>query len=155
MEFTGDDRPQVRNASLMHLAELGHPDHDELYFAALEHEDWSTRETALGILERMRSREATGAIVAQVGEETGLMLIKFTDALWRLTGQPHGGRGDRWQKWWQDEGDSFEPISPEKLAALPWMTDDELARIVRLSEDPEHREVGSRIPAPAQVDAGA
>jgi KDO2-lipid IV(A) lauroyltransferase len=42
----------------------------------------------------------------------------------------------------------------EKLAGLPWMTDDELARIVQLSEDPEHREVGSRLAAAPAGRAG-
>ncbi len=107
---------QIRNGALQHLAELGDTGHERLYFEALEHEDWSTRAAALKILESLRSREATGAIVARMSAEDGFMANRFAEALWRLTGEPHRTRADRWQRWWEQNESDFQPIDADELA---------------------------------------
>ena len=116
VEYAGHEQPQLRNAALSQLAGIG--GYDELIFEALNSEHWSTRITALGFLEKMRTAEATGAIIARMPEESGRPLILFSEALWRLTGQPHGQRADRWVKWWADSSADFEPIDDEQLAEL-------------------------------------
>jgi len=108
--------PNVRNAALVQLAALG--GHDDLIFEALNNDHWSTRLTALALLEEMRTPEAVGAIVARMPEESGRPLMMFSEALFRLTGQPHGQRADRWVQWWADHAADFEPIGPEELAQL-------------------------------------
>ena len=65
-----------------------------------------------------RSKAATGAIVARMGQEEGLMLHRFADALWQLSGKPFRTNPKGWQDWWKAEGESFEPIAREELDRL-------------------------------------
>lgn len=46
------------------------------------------------------------------------MLVRFADALFQLSGQPFRTSPRAWQAWWKDEGEAFEPIEFEQLAAL-------------------------------------
>jgi HEAT repeat protein len=114
--YVEHEKPQIRNGALHHLAELGDPQHEPLYFTALQNENWSTRAAALQILEALRTAEATGAIIEQMSEEDGFMLNRFADALWRLTGEPHRTAVRRWESWWKDNQAGFEPIDAEELA---------------------------------------
>ena len=118
LELTGDGRAELRNAALQALANAAGSEHLETFARALSHEDWSTRVTALLILTEQRSREATGAIIDRMGDEEDFMLDRFADALWSLSGKPFRRSADRWARWWQDVGATFEPISDAELAAL-------------------------------------
>lgn len=114
--FVDSDRAELRNATLRFLFELDRAGARERLLAALQHEDWSTRVTALELLAEERTREGTGAIVARMASESGFMLNRFAEALWSLTGEPFGRSADRWGRWWKDVGASFEPIGPAELA---------------------------------------
>jgi HEAT repeat protein len=114
--YVDNDKTQVRNGALQHLAELGDSKHEPLYFEALKHENWSTRAVALTILESLRTAEATGAIIGRMGEEDGFMLNRFAETLWRLTGEPHRTTVSRWERWWADHEAGFQPIDADELA---------------------------------------
>jgi hypothetical protein len=51
-------------------------------------------------------------------KESGLMLVRFADALWRLCGKPFRTSAPAWKAWWDKEGASFEPISLAEVARL-------------------------------------
>ena len=118
VEFTSSAEREPRNAALELLGAAEPAAHAEVFTAALAHADWSTRLTALGVLERRRTREATGAIVARMPAETGLVLLRFGEALTRLSGQPFDSNAGAWKRWWDDAGPRFEPIGAAELAAL-------------------------------------
>jgi hypothetical protein len=92
--------------------------HEDVLIAAIANDDWTTRNVALAGLLASRSKAATGAIVARMGAEEGLMLHRFADALWQLSGQPFRTNPKGWQDWWKDQGETFEPIALEELERL-------------------------------------
>ncbi|HVS12131.1 MAG TPA: HEAT repeat domain-containing protein [Planctomycetota bacterium] len=108
---------EVRNAALLQLGRRG-AQHVPLLAKALESEVWSTRYAALRGLEAARTREAVAAIVGRMEKETGLMLNRFAEALWRLSGQPHHTSTTAWKAWWAKEGAAFTPITAESLAQI-------------------------------------
>ena len=108
------DAAIVRNAALGALAERGSEQLEHLY-GALNHSDWSTRLTALKLLEEARVPESVGMIIAQMKSEEGRMAHEFADTLFDLTGQPFRTRWGNWDAWWKNEGEGFEPISKSEL----------------------------------------
>lgn len=92
--------------------------HEDVLVAAVAHDDWTTRNTALAGLLASRSKAGTGAIVARIDREEGLMLQRFADALWQLSGKPFRTNAKAWQGWWKEEGEVFEPIALEELERL-------------------------------------
>lgn len=116
--LAADQRRFVRNAALEELARQDPRAHGDLLAEAIQNDDWTTRKVALDGLLAARSKEATAAIVGRIGEEEGLMLHRFADALWQLSGRPFRTNPRAWQNWWKDEGEDFEPIALEELEAL-------------------------------------
>ena len=116
--WIGQGEREVRNRALGLYAARAGSEALPALASALSHEDWSTRLTALEGLERLRTRAAVGAIVARVQEESGQVLARFAESLWRLTGKPFRARASAWREWWAAEGESFEPIAPSELARL-------------------------------------
>ncbi len=129
-----DKRVEVRNGALLALGRSGDKKYVPLLVAALDHADWSTRYAALDGLEASRSPEAVGAMVARLEKETGLMLIRFTDALFRLSGKPFRSSIPAWKNWWEKEGKGFEPISAADLAKL--QADEEIRRLKQITKTP-------------------
>ncbi|HVS19163.1 MAG TPA: VWA domain-containing protein [Planctomycetota bacterium] len=116
--LTGDKRSFVRNAALEELATQDARMHEDLFATAVQNEDWTTRKVALEALLASRSKAATAAIVGRIGDEEGLMLHRFADALWQLSGKPFRTNPKAWQSWWKDEGEAFEPIGLDELETL-------------------------------------
>ena len=121
---------EIRNAALAHLAAREHPRRFELLQKSIEHPDWSTRCVALRGLENLRTHEATALIIARMPAEEGLILQRFADALWRLTGQPFRLSARTWSEWWAKEGKSAPLVSAEELARLQ---EDEESRRLKAS----------------------
>jgi hypothetical protein len=116
--LAADNRRYVRNAALEALAAQDARMHEDVLVKAIENDDWTTRNVALAGLLASRSQPATAAIVGRIEREEGLMLQRFADALWQLSGKPFRTNPKAWQQWWKEEGGSFEPISREELEAL-------------------------------------
>lgn len=116
--MTGDSRRYVRNAALEELATQDARMHEDVLITALASDDWTTRKVALEGLLASRSKAGTAAIVGRIGDEEGLMLHRFADVLWQLSGKPFRTNPKAWQAWWQDEGEAFEPISLDELEVL-------------------------------------
>lgn len=116
--LAADSRRYVRNGALEELARQDARMHEDVLVAAVAHDDWTTRNTALAGLLASRSKAGTGAIVARIDREEGLMLQRFADALWQLSGKPFRTNAKAWQGWWKEEGEVFEPIALEELERL-------------------------------------
>ena len=116
--LTANARQEVRNAALLTIGKTGDKKYVPLLAKALESDDWSTRNAALGGLEATRTLEAIGAIVARMEKETGLMMTRFADALWRLTGKPFRLAVTSWKQWWEREGATFTPITLSELSKV-------------------------------------
>lgn len=126
-DYAANGRLEVRNAALLQLGKTGDKRFVATLTKGLAHADWSTRLAALDGLLQARAAEGVGAIVAQMEKETGLMLARFADVLWKLTGKPHRTSVAAWKSWWEKEGASFAPISLAELAKLE--ADEEMRRL--------------------------
>ena len=114
LERLGEEDAVVRNAALEVLAARG-AEHLEPVYVGLAHPDWSTRLTALKLLEELRVPASVGKIIAQMENEEGRMSHEFAEVLFNLTGQPFRVRWGNWKAWWSDAEDGFEPIKPSEL----------------------------------------
>jgi HEAT repeat protein len=132
--LAGDKRAEVRNGALLALGRTGDKKYVPTLVAALEHADWSTRYAALEGLEASRSPEAVGALVGRLDKETGLMLVRFTDALFRLSGKPFRNSIQAWKGWWDKEGKGFQPITLADLAKL--QAEEEVRRLKQITKTP-------------------
>jgi HEAT repeat protein len=92
------DKLEVRVAAVMQLAKQKNS--AEL-LKALDSKDWSVRLAALKGLESLRNAESVAALIARMQQETGRMQVEFSEALWRLTGQPFHVNALAWKGWWE------------------------------------------------------
>jgi HEAT repeat protein len=125
--YAANARVDVRNAALMQLGKSGDAKYVAILAKALDDADWSTRAAALDGLAQIRTAESVAAIVGRMDKESGLMLVRFADALWKLTGKPHRTAVTAWKAWWEREGKGFTPISLSELSKLE--ADEEIRRL--------------------------
>jgi hypothetical protein len=111
----GDEDGERRIAAIMQLGSRGVVDLLERYEEWIVHSDWATRLAALRGLEGSRDKRVLPLIIGRLGAERGRMSAEFQDALWRLTGQPHGRNERAWRAWWQSEGATFSIITRAEL----------------------------------------
>ena len=109
---------EVRNAALIQLGKTKDAKYAAVLSKALDDANWSTRAAALTGLEAMRTPAAIGAIVARMDKESGLLLSRFAETLFRLTGKPFRTSPSAWKSWWEKEGSSFQPITAVELSKL-------------------------------------
>jgi hypothetical protein len=90
----------------------------ELISKHLVHESWHVRARAADALARLRSRDAIPALIARIDVEQGRLRSDVNDALVSLTGQSFRPNSAIWQRWWKENGGTFEvpPLPPEKTA---------------------------------------
>jgi len=127
-----DGRVEVCNGALLALGRTGDKKYVPVLTAALDSADWSTRYAALEGLEASRTPEAVGAIVGRLDKETGLMLVRFTDTLFRLSGKPYRNSIAAWKSWWEKEGKGFQVISATELAKLE--AEEEVRRLKQITK---------------------
>jgi hypothetical protein len=125
--YAANTKLEVRNAALIQLGKTKDPKYAPVLTKALEDADWSTRAAALSGLEAMRSSEGVGAIIARMDKESGLLLTRFAETLFRLTGKPFRTTASAWKSWWEKEGKTFQPITAVELSKL--QKDDETRRL--------------------------
>ncbi|MCY3000361.1 MAG: HEAT repeat domain-containing protein [Planctomycetota bacterium] len=125
--LAGGTEVEVRNAALMQLGKLCDKKHVPILAAALGSDDWSTRYAALDGLVALRAPESAGALVEAMQKESGLMLARYAEALWKLSGKPFRTSAQAWKAWWDKEGAGFQPVSLADLAKLE--TEEEMRRL--------------------------
>jgi hypothetical protein len=123
------DKLEVRVAAVMQLAKQKNS--AEL-LKALDSKDWSVRLAALKGLESLRNAESVAALIARMQQETGRMQVEFSEALWRLTGQPFHVNALAWKGWWEKNSKGFEPISVAELAKR--QADEDARRLKQISK---------------------
>jgi len=130
----------LRNMALTLLADLGKEELPTLV-AALDHEAWTTRLTALHALEVLREPKSVGEIIARFDAQDGRMRVEFAETLFRMTGQSFGPRPAPWRAWWDKEGSAgFELPSAAELRLAK-----ERLEVARLKEVTGARFFGIRI----------
>lgn len=100
----------LRRAALAAIVRGNNPARIDLFTAQIASPDWSTRALALEYLEKSRTRQALGAIVAQLANEPkGTRLnAECVSALMRSTGMNFADRAADWAAWWQKNVATFE-----------------------------------------------
>lgn len=132
VEYGKNEDVDLRNAALIEVARLGRTNLDEIFLAALKHENWSTRLTALGALVARRDADLVKPIVERMQEESGRMAIEFGDALFRLTGESFGKNGAIWARWLGDQTGSINLIDESDVAKI--ISEEEERRLKQISE---------------------
>jgi len=105
-----DDDAEVRNAAVEQIAKSKDKRSLPVLLSSLEHADWTTRLLALEGVEQLRDKQAVPKLIDRLEHETGRMLHRVEDALWRLTGQPWNDVA-AWRQWWGEAGEKFEVLS--------------------------------------------
>lgn len=118
LAYAASPERDVRNAAIEALGRTKDPDNLPTVVQALQHEDWSTRLSAMRAVEHMRLPEGVGALCQRIGSEEGRMQVEFSETLFRLTGKPYGQNARQWEEWWKNEGAGFQPVDEEKLRQL-------------------------------------
>lgn len=101
------------------LAALGDKSIDTALIARhLPHENWLVRSSAAATLAKLRSKAAIEPLIARLDVEEGRLRSDIGRALTSLTGQDFHGNVALWQRWWKDNGPTFEvaPAAPPKSA---------------------------------------
>lgn len=107
--------------ALLHegLAALGDKSIEAALIARhLPHENWLVRSSAAATLAKLRSKAAIEPLIARLDVEEGRLRSDLGLALTSLTGQDFHGNVALWQRWWNDNGATFEvaPAAPPKSA---------------------------------------
>jgi hypothetical protein len=105
-----DEDAEVRNAAVEQIAKSKDKRSLPVLLAALEHADWTTRLLALEGLEQLRDKQAVPKLIDRLEHESGRMLHRVEDALWRMTGQPWDEVA-AWRRWWGEAGEKFEVLT--------------------------------------------
>jgi hypothetical protein len=92
------------------------PERFELLSEHLDDEDPCVARKTIASLERTRDKTAIGILVAHLSSADRAARYRIAGSLERLTGLSLGTEPDRWQRWWETEGPTFElPAAPAKL----------------------------------------
>lgn len=91
----------------------------ELIGKYLGHEAWIVRARSAHALASLRSREAIPALIARLEKEEGRTRTDFNQALQSLTGQPFKAVFAVWDRWWKENGGTFQVVEvPKEKSAL-------------------------------------
>jgi HEAT repeat protein len=105
----GDRNVKRRIAVLDAVAEAGGEAWTELLIESLRGGAWQVRLTAVEGLGRVRSRRGVVPLIERLGRERVPRIVAaIADSLYRITGQNFYDLVELWEKWWEEEGDSFE-----------------------------------------------
>lgn len=112
--YVTDKNDDVRRAALAAIAKGRNPARLDLFTEQLSSPDWSTRAIALDYLEKSRTRQGLGAILAQLANEPGgtRLNAEIVSALIRLTGMNFADRAADWAEWWKNNRETFEFPTP-------------------------------------------
>ena len=104
------------------------PERIALLDARLDDKDPCVRRKALASLERCRELDTVRALVQRLAEADAGELYRYTQTLDRLTGKGLGNSAERWQRWWEAEGNSFELPASAAPAAGSGAADEDRSR---------------------------
>jgi HEAT repeat protein len=105
-EAAADRNPQVR---LSAAEACGRLHLDTPLTALVADRDWRVRAAAVQASREVRTRPLIGALVDQLGRETGRLRWDVLRALHDLTGNDLGLDGRPWQAWWSAQRETFAP----------------------------------------------
>ncbi|MCP3916638.1 MAG: VWA domain-containing protein [bacterium] len=98
------------------LADLRSKEAVEVLRRMLDDEMWQVRAEALWQYASLRKKGSIPVLIKRLSTEQGRLREDVARALQTLTARDFGILPDRWERWWEAEGESFEV--PELTAAL-------------------------------------
>ncbi|MHC4377766.1 MAG: VWA domain-containing protein [Planctomycetota bacterium] len=104
---------RVKSEALLQLAKLGEF-REELMLEAMTSENPGAFRAAIRAVEALRSSEAVGMLVAQLGSGNSTFDAEATNVLGHLSGLRYRKNIEAWKRWWGDQGDDFQPLSEER-----------------------------------------
>jgi hypothetical protein len=117
-DFATDKDPSVRMGAAVALAEVRTPEALQTLYLLLADSDHLVRREALQQLGNLRRKETLPALIMRLNGETGRLKVDLLTTLRLITGLDHGTSFDRWNRWWQQEGEAFELPSFEEAQRL-------------------------------------
>ena len=113
-----DPEPAVRCAALEGLADL----RSELVLphalAALAHESWQVRASAVHALGKVRHVDSIGPLIERMAVEEGRLVEDIGVALADITGRDFGTRLEGWRQFWASYAGRFQIPTDEELKRL-------------------------------------
>ncbi len=101
---------RVKSEALLQLAKLGEF-RQELMLEAMTSENPGAFRAAIRAVEALRSPEAIGILVGQLGSGNTTFDAEATNVLGHLSGLRYRKNVEAWKRWWEDQGAEFEPLS--------------------------------------------
>jgi len=108
--------PATRQGAVVALAELRTQEALQALYLLLADTDHLVRREALQEVGNLRRRETLPALIGRLNGEKGRLKIDLITTLRLITGLDNGTSYDRWKRWYDAEGETFE--IPDYDAAL-------------------------------------
>ena len=117
-DFASDKDASIRMGAAVALAEVRTPEAlAQLYLLLADH-DHLVRREALQQLGNLRRKETLPALIMRLNGESGRLKVDLLTTLRLITGLDHGTSFERWNRWWEQEGESFQLPSLEEAERL-------------------------------------
>jgi hypothetical protein len=100
------------------LAEVRTPEALQQLYLLLADPDHLVRREALQQVGNLRRKETLPALIMRLNGETGRLKADLLTTLRLITGLDHGTAFERWNRWWKQEGATFELPSFEEAQRL-------------------------------------
>jgi HEAT repeat protein len=117
-DFATDKDPSVRMGAAVALAEVRTPEALQQLYLLLADPDHLVRREALQQVGNLRRKETLPALIMRLNGETGRLKADLLTTLRLITGLDHGTAFERWNRWWKQEGATFELPSFEEAQRL-------------------------------------
>lgn len=106
----------LRMGAAVSLVELRTPEAIAALHALLHDPEWPVRAEAIAQAARLRDRSTLPLLIERLDAERGRMREDIYGALTAISGEDLGRSSDRWRRWWDAEGETFQVPPPEVLA---------------------------------------
>lgn len=90
----------------------------EALHALVVDEAWPVRSEAIAQTARLRDKRSIPLLIERLDLERGRLKEDVYGALCLLCGRDLGRAVERWQRWWRDNAETFQPPSPEELEEI-------------------------------------
>ena len=100
------------------LVELRTPEAIDALHALIRDDEWPVRAEALAQAARLRDRRSLPILIERLDQEQGRLREDVYGALAVLSGKDLGRATERWRRWWEAEGASFQVPDVKEVKRL-------------------------------------